>query len=255
MLQSPRARQADFGFMRLCISSGEPLSGPLYTEFTSRFGVEVLNSIGSAETCLGYFMDTPGEVAPGSSGRIQPCVEARLVDGDGRAVPRGQTGILHVRSDASGFYYHLEHEKTKKTFLGDDWINTNDLFREDEKGYWWYSGRADDLLKVSGVYVSPLEIEKCLEGHQAVRECVVLGVKDADGLTKTKAFIVLNGEFEASVGMAEALKEMCRREMAPFKAPRIIEFVPELPKTGQGKIDKRRLAEPQPSKPEDSKGT
>jgi benzoate-CoA ligase len=125
--------------------------------------------------------------------------------------------------------------------LGNDWVNTNDLFREDENGYFWYEGRADDLIKVSGVYVAPLEIQKCLEEHRAVRECVVLGVKDADGLTKTKAFIVLNDSFKPSESLAEDLKEHCRQKMASFKAPRFIQFLNELPKTGQGKIDKRQL--------------
>ena len=241
MLQSPRAKDTDFSFMRLCISSGELLSGPLYTEFTGKFKVEVINSVGSAETCLGYFLDVPGKVVPGSSGVVQPDVEVKLLDSEGKEVPRGETGILYVRSDAAGFFYHLEHEKSKKTFVGNDWVNTNDLFREDENGYWWYSGRADDLIKVSGVYVSPLEIEKCLEGHDAVRECVVLGVNDADGLVKTKAFIVLNPGFEASDGTAEMLKDICKQKMASFKAPRVIQFVADLPKTGQGKIDKRAL--------------
>ena len=183
---------------------------------------------------------------PGSSGRVQPLVEVRIVDGDGKEVPKGETGVLHVRSDASGTYYHGEHDKTKKTFLGNDWVNTNDLFREDEDGYFWYEGRADDLIKVSGVYVAPLEIQKCLEGHEAVRECAVLGVKDADGLAKTKAFIALNDGFEPSDAVAEALKEYCKQKMAPFKAPRSIEFLKDLPKTGQGKIDKRQLLEDHP---------
>lgn len=241
MLQSPLAENADLSFIRLFISSGELLSGQLYREFTERFGVEVLNSVGSAETYLGYFLDAPGEVVPGSSGRVQPLVEVRLVDTEGKEVPRGETGILHVRSEASGTYYHLEHEKTKRTFIGHDWVNTNDLFREDENGYFWYEGRADDLIKVSGVYVAPLEIQKCLEEHQAVRECVVLGVKDADGLVKTKAFVVLHEGFTASDDMAEELKEHCKKNMAPFKTPRFVEFLEELPKTGQGKIDKRQL--------------
>ena len=158
-------------------------------------------------------------------------------------MPQGETGILHVRSEASGSYYHLEHEKTKKTFLGNDWVNTNDLFSQDQDGYFWYQGRADDLVKVSGVYVAPLEIQKCLEEHSAVRECVVLGVKDADGLTKTKAFIVPNDGFPPSETLAEGLKEYCKERMAPFKAPRLIEFLTELPKTGQGKVDKRQLLE------------
>ena len=241
MLQHPMAKDADLSCIRICISSGELLSAQLYEEFTKRFHVEVLNSVGSAETCLGYFFDAPGKVVPGSSGIVQPLVDVKLLDNDGNEVPQGETGILHVRSDASGSYYHLEHEKSKKTFVGHDWVNTNDLFREDENGYWWYSGRADDLIKVSGVYVSPLEIQKCLEEHEAVRECVVLGVEDADGLAKTKAFIVLKPGFEASDSTAEELKDHCKQRMASFKAPRSIQFLPEFPKTGQGKIDKRQL--------------
>lgn len=243
MLQSPEAKGADLSFTRLVLSSGELLSGDLYKEFTKTFKVEVLNTVGSAETYLGYFMDAPGEVKPGSSGRVQPLVDVRIVDGEGNEVPKGEVGVLHVRSEASGTYYHGEHEKTKKTFLGNDWVNTNDLFKEDEDGYFWYEGRADDLIKVSGVYVAPLEIQKCLEEHKAVRECVVLGVKDADELAKTKAFLALNDGFEPSEALAEALREHCKQKMAPFKAPRFIEFLSELPKTGQGKIDKRKLLE------------
>ncbi len=241
MLQSPLAKDADLSFIRLWLSSGELLSGQLYKEFREKFGVEILNSVGSAESYLGYFMDAPGEVKPGSSGKVQPGVEVKLVDQEGQEVPKGQSGILHVRSEASGTYYHLEHEKTKKTFVGNDWVNTNDLFREDEDGYFWYEGRADDLIKVSGVYVAPLEIEQCLEEHKAVRECVVLGIKDADGLVKTKAFIVLNEGFKASESLAEELRDHCRKNMASFKAPRFIQFLNELPKTGQGKIDKKQL--------------
>jgi benzoate-CoA ligase family protein len=243
MLQSPLAKSADLSFVRLCISSGEALSAQLYKEFTKVFKIEVVNSIGSAETALAYFFDIPGEVVAGAAGKVPPLVEIKLVDGDGKEVEKGEAGVLHVRSDASGSYYHLEHEKTKETFLGNDWINTNDLFREDEKGYFWYEGRADDLIKVSGVYVSPLEIEKCLEAHPAVRETVVLGIKDKDGLAKTKAFIVLNEGYEASERTVENLKEFCRQKMAPFKSPRSVEFMKELPKTGQGKIDKRSLLE------------
>jgi benzoate-CoA ligase family protein len=241
MLQHPMAKDADLSCIRLCISSGELLSAQLYEEFTEKFHIEVLNSVGSAETCLGYFLDYPGHVVAGSSGKVQPMIDVKLLDNDGKEVPQGETGILYVRSDAVGTYYHLEHEKSKKTFVGHDWVNTNDLFREDENGYWWYSGRADDLIKVSGVYVSPLEIQKCLEEHRAVRECVVLGIEDADGLAKTKAFIVLKQGFEPSDSMAEELKDHCKQRMASFKAPRFIQFLPEFPKTGQGKIDKRQL--------------
>lgn len=241
MLQHPLANDVDMSCVRLCLSSGELLSAQLYKEFREKFHVEVLNSVGSAETCLGYFMDSPGQVVPGSSGKIQPVVEVKLVDNEGKEVSPGETGILYVRSDASGAFYHMEHEKTKSTFVGHDWVNTNDLFREDENGYFWYMGRADDLIKVSGVYVSPLEIQKCLEEHPAVQECVVFGVEDTDGLTKTKAFVVLKESFAQSDGTAEKLKEHCKQRMSSFKAPRFIQFMADLPKTGQGKINKRQL--------------
>ncbi len=243
MLQSPKAQTADLSCVRLCLASGEALSGELYREFTDFFKIEVLNVIGSAELNMGYFMDRPGEVIPGSSGRLTPLLEVKLVDKEGNEVPPGQTGVLLVRSDSAGWCYHMEHEKSKTTFLGNDWVNTNDLFREDADGYYWYSGRGDDLIKVSGVYVAPLEIETCLSEHPAVRECTVLGVRDADGLAKAKAFVALKEGLAPSDAMAEELREHCKRKMASFKAPRLIVFIPELPKTGQGKVDKRRLLE------------
>lgn len=241
MLQTPPKERKSLSSLRLCISSGEPLSANLYKEFREAFGVEVLNVVGSAESYMGYLMDRPGEVVPGSSGKIVPMVDLKIVDGEGKEVPEGETGVLWVRSNASGWFYHLDHEKSKATFKGDDWINTNDLFREDEKGYYWYMGRADDLIKVSGVYVAPLEIEKRLHEHPGVKECVILGLKDADGLVKSKAFISLKEGFEGTEEMANELKAFCKQKLAAYKSPRVIEFMAELPKTGQGKIDKRQL--------------
>jgi acyl-coenzyme A synthetase/AMP-(fatty) acid ligase len=243
MLQTSKEEQGDLSGLRLCLASGEQMSAALYEEFKGTFGVEVLNTIGSAETYLGYFGDYAGEVVPGSAGQIFPLVEIKIVDQDGNEVPRGETGVLWVRAEASGWCYHLDHEKSKTTFLGNDWVNTNDLFSEDENGYFWYKGRADDLIKVSGVYVAPMEIEKCLEKHETVKECVVLGIEDEDGLVKTKAFIGLKDGFEGSGELVEEIQRFCREHMASYKAPRFIEFFPELPKTGQGKIDKRQLRE------------
>jgi acyl-coenzyme A synthetase/AMP-(fatty) acid ligase len=243
MLQTPKEKRCDMSSLRLCLASGEQMSAELYKEYTETFGVEVVNTIGSAETYLGYFGDYPGEVVPGSAGKLFPLVEIKILDQDGKEVQKGETGVLWVRSEASGWCYHLDHEKTKNTFLGHDWVNTNDLFSEDEKGYFWYKGRADDLIKVSGIYVAPMEIEKCLEGHEAVKECVVLGLKDEDGLVKAKAFIGLKKGFEGSEELKEEIQNFCRKKMASYKAPRAIEFFPELPKTGQGKIDKRQLRE------------
>lgn len=243
MLQTPRSDRADLSCVRLCIASGEPLSADLYKEFTREFGVEVINSMGSAESYLGYIVDRPGEVLPGATGKVTSLVDVRLVDGDGKDVEKGETGVLWVRSEASGWCYQQDHEKTKKTFLGNDWINTNDLFTLDENGYYWYKGRADDLIKVSGVYVSPMEIEKCLESHESVKECVVMGLKDKDGLLKTKAFVSLKSGYRPSEQLAGEIQRFCREKMASYKAPRAIEFFDELPKTGQGKIDKRMLRE------------
>lgn len=241
MLQTPQDERGDLSSLRLVVSSGEPLYAQLYREFTETFGVEVINVIGSAESSMAYLMDRPGEVVPGSSGQVMPLVEVKIVDTDGNEVPRGESGVLWVRNEASGWYYHLAHEKSKTTFGGDGWVNTNDLFREDENGYFWYMGRADELIKVSGVYVAPLEVEKCLQEHPAVREVVVLGLEDDDGLVKSKAFIALHEGAEGGDAMADDLQAFCRKKMAPYKAPRAIEFLEELPKTGQGKIDKRQL--------------
>lgn len=241
MLQSPKAKGADLSGLRFCIASGELLPAQLYEEFTQAFNIPVLNVIGSAESLLGYLMDRPGEAIAGSSGKVTPLVEVKLVDSEGNEVPEGESGALWVKSDASGWMYHGEHEKTKETFVGNDWINTHDLFREDENGYFWYGGRADDLIKVSGVYVAPLEIEKCLQTHSAVQEAAVVAIKDADGLAKAKAFVVLKEGIGTSDEAAAELKEYCKQKMASFKAPKEIAFLSELPKTGQGKIDKRAL--------------
>lgn len=243
MLQTRDATKHDLSCLRLILASGEPLTAQLYKEFTETFDVEVLNVIGSAETYLGYLMDRPGEVVPGSSGKITPLVDLKIVDNEGKEVPPGEPGVLWVRSEASGWCYHLRHEQTKTTFVGNDWINTKDLFREDENGYFWYAGRADDLLKVSGVYVSPLEIEKCIESYPAVKECVVLGLEDADGLMKTKAFIALKEGQAGTPEMEREIQKFCRENMASYKSPKVIEFMDDLPKTGQGKIDKHILRE------------
>ena len=246
MLQSPLAKSADLSSIRFCISSGELLSASLYEEFTRTFGVEVINSHGSAETYLACFVDRPGQVRPGSSGRIMPLVDVALVDEHGHEVADGETGVLRVRSDASGACYHLEPEKSAATFLGENWINTNDLFREDTDGYFWFVGRANDLIKVSGVYVAPAEIENRLSEHQSVAECVVLAAKDEDELVKTRAFIVLRPGFVASDQLAKELKTFCQESLASYKAPKSIEFRSELPKNGQGKIDKLALVTASP---------
>jgi benzoate-CoA ligase len=150
---------------------------------------------------------------------------------------------LLTRSDAAALYYVREHEKSKATFLGDEWINTGDIFIQDEADYFWYIGRADEMVKVSGVWVSPLEIERTLQECPSVRECAVLGIKDGDGLLKIQAFVALPDGAQGNAERRGELERYCRERLAPHKIPRAFEFLDELPKTGQGKIDRRLLRE------------
>ncbi len=243
MLQTPKEEQADLSSLRINFSSGEALSQQLYQEWMATFGVDVVEPIGSAESYLGYIVNRPGKKVPGSVGQVAPYAEAKIVDGEGQEVPKGEQGILMIRADSVGLGYYLEHEKTKQTFLGNDWLNTGDMFRQDEEDNFYYIGRGDDLLKVSGVWISPLQIEAHLQTHEKVKECVVLGVKDKDGLTKTKAYVVLQDGGAGSEAIKGELTAFCKEKLGGHKYPRIIEFLPELPKTGQGKIDKLKLRE------------
>ncbi len=243
MIQTPAHERSDLGSLRFCISSGELLSASLHEEWLRTFGTEVINRYGSAETGMGMLENRPGVARPGSSGRVTPSVEIKLVDGEGVEVPAGQAGILIARCAAAGCGYVREHEKSNATFLGNGWVNTGDLFRQDENGYFWNLGRADDRVKVSGVWVSPLETEQVLQKCPAVRDCAVLGIQDGDGLIKLKAFVALVGGAPGSPPVQEELKGYCRERLAPHKVPRSIEFLQELPKTGSGKIDRRRLRE------------
>lgn len=241
MIQTPEHERADLSCLRHCTSSGEPLSAPLYKEWVDTFGGEVVNRFGSAESGMGYLCNRPGAVVPGSSGTVTPLAAVKLVNEEGLEVPRGQPGVLMVRSDAAGLYYVSEHEKSKTTFLGDEWINTGDLFIQDENDCFWYVGRADEMVKVSGVWVSPLEIERALQECPRVKESVVLGIKDEDGLVTIKAFVVLREVATTPAEMVDELMRFCRGKLAPHKIPRVMEFMEELPKTGQGKIDRRLL--------------
>jgi len=240
MLQTPESERSDLSCIRVCMSSGELLSAELYNEWVKTFGGEVSNRVGSAESAMGYLCNRPGAIVPGSSGTVAPMVEVKLVNKEGAEVSKGEPGVMHARCPANGLYYVRETEKSRRTFLG-DWLNTSDLFIQDEKDYFWYCGRDDEMVKVSGVWVSPLEIEGHLEKHPSVKECVVLGIEGKDKLTTTKAFVVLHTGIKASEDTANDLKEFCKKQLAPYKFPRLVEFLSELPKTGQGKIDKRLL--------------
>jgi benzoate-CoA ligase len=186
-----------------------------------------------------YITNRPGEVKPGSLGKIVPGYEARIVNADNEQVKTGDMGTLRIKGDSAALCYWNAHENSKETFAG-DWCTTGDQFHVDEEGYYWYHGRTDEMLKVSGVFVAPAEIENCLLQHQAVLECAVVGHQD-DGLVKPKAFIVLRNEFRPGEGLAEEIKQYVKTQIAIYKYPRWIEFVDSLPKNDRGKIDRKRL--------------
>jgi benzoate-CoA ligase family protein len=232
--------EADFSSVRLCVSAGEALPRALYERWLERFGVEILDGIGSTEVLHIFISNRPGAVRPGSSGQIVPGYEARILDEEGRPVPVREIGNLFIKGDSTCAYYWNKHDKTKETILG-EWIRTGDKYWVDEDGYYWYAGRTDDMLKVGGQWVSPVEIENTLVEHPAVLEAGVVGATDADGLTKPRAFVVLRPGYAPSPELAEELKDFVKSRIAPFKYPRWVEFVAELPKTATGKTQRFRL--------------
>jgi benzoate-CoA ligase family protein len=243
MIQTPEHERADLSCLRLSLSSGEVLSPQLYNEWINTFGTEVIDRLGSAESGMGYLCNRVGAVRPGSSGVVTPLAEIKLVDPEGVEVRKGEPGLLLTRSDAGAQYYVREHEKSKETFLGDEWINTGDIFLQDEDDYFWYVGRADETVKVSGVWVAPLEIERTLQDCPRVKECAVLGIKNSDGLMKIQTFVVLNDGAQSSMDIQDELTQFCSERLPPHKVPKVFKFLDELPKTGQGKIDRRLLRE------------
>lgn len=240
MLNADSGVIRDLTSLRFCYSAGEALPVELYERWMKTFGIEVYDGIGSAEMFHIYISNRPGDVKPGSLGRIVNDYEASVVGPDGSPVPTGEMGTLRVRGDSAALCYWNAHEESKKTFAG-DWCTTGDQFHVDERGYYWYHGRADDMLKVSGVYVAPTEIENCLLQCESVAECAVIGHDDGDGLIKPKAFIVLREGQKASDEMATEIKEFVKARLALFKYPRWVEFVPSLPKNDRGKINRREL--------------
>ena len=240
MLNLEGAAARDLSSLRFCLSAGEALPVELYERWVRTFGVEILDGIGSAEMFHIYITNRPGDVKPGSLGRVVEGYEARVVDAEGREVPTGEMGTLRIRGDSAALCYWQAHEKSKETFAG-DWCTTGDQFHVDAEGYYWYHGRTDDMLKVSGVYVAPVEIEACLLQHEAVVECAVVGHDAGDGLVKPKAFVVAREGHEADDALAERLKEFVKSRLALYKYPRWIEFAASLPKNDRGKIDRKQL--------------
>jgi benzoate-CoA ligase family protein len=225
----------DLSSVRACISAGEALPPELYHRWKARFGVEILDGIGSAELFHIYISNRFGEVRPGTLGRLVPGYDARIVGADGRDVADGEIGTLWVKGDSAALCYWQAHEKSKEVLRG-DWVVSGDLFSRDADGFFTYAGRADDMLKVGGIWVSPMEVESCLLRHPSVLEAAVVGYEDDDGLVKPLAYVVQRSACDAA-----ALIEHCKRELARYKAPQRIEFVDALPRSDRGKILRREL--------------
>ncbi len=233
-------KRFDLSSLRLCVSAGEALPEELYRRWLDRFGVEIIDGIGTTEILHIFLSNRPGAVRPGSSGLPVPGYEAIIVEGDGQPVPRGEIGNLRVKGDSIMAYYWNKHEKTKEALFG-SWTQTGDQYYQDADGYFWYCGRADDMLKVGGIWVSPIEVEATLVRHPSVLEAAVVGKEDSDRLVKPQAFVVLKESARDAAALADELKAFVKDKIAPYKYPRWIEFVSELPKTATGKIQRFKL--------------
>jgi acyl-coenzyme A synthetase/AMP-(fatty) acid ligase len=241
MLQVPNAEQRfDLSSLRFAVTSGEALPLPVFDAWAERFGIELADVLGSTEALHDFIATRPGKARRGSCGQIVPGFDARLVDDDGHDVPTGTIGHLLIRGETTAPYYWNRLERTRSTMLG-EWLRTGDMLSCDAEGYFCFAGRADDMLKVSGMWVSPAEVEACLLQHPAVAEAGVIGREGQDGLVRPHAFVALAATAEPTPALADELRALVRARLAGFKVPAAIAFVTEIPKTATGKIQRFRL--------------
>ncbi len=239
MLASPELPTREQVALRLCSSAGEALPREIGERWNARFGCEIIDGIGSTEMLHVFLSNRPGDVRYGTTGKPVPGYHVELRGEDGRPVADGEIGDLFIQGPSAAMMYWNNRDKSRDTFQG-VWTKSGDKYTRDADGYYTYSGRNDDMLKVSGIYVSPFEVEATVMQHPAVLECAVIGKTDTDGLVKTKAFIVLKAGQTLS---EEEVKAFVKERLAPYKYPRFVEFLPELPKTATGKIQRFRLRE------------
>ena len=240
LLASPDLPGADEVPLRRCTSAGEPLPEEIGRRWRARMGTDILDGIGSTEMLHIFLSNRPDAVRYGTTGKAVPGYDLRIVDEEGRETPPGEIGELLVRGPSSALHYWNNRAKSAETFSG-HWTRTGDKYRLDADGYHVYCGRGDDMLKVGGIYVSPAEVEAALVAHPAVLEAAVVGAMDEAGLVKPKAFVVAQPGTRGDAALAEALKAHVKDRLAPYKYPRWIVFVDDLPKTATGKIQRFRL--------------
>jgi benzoate-CoA ligase family protein len=228
--------------LRACVSSAEILSPEVYHRFKEEFGVEVLDGTGSTEICHIFLSNRIGEVRLGSTGRVVPGYETRLLDDDGKPVGPGQIGNLLVSGGSIASCYWNQREETRRNMRG-EWFVTGDRYLVDEVGYFYFRGRSDDMLRVGGKWLAPQEVESTIDQHPAVRESAVVGYQDSDDLIKPYAFVVLTPDFSPSKDLEEEIKAFVKEKIAPYKYPRWIEFTEGIPKTPGGKVQRFMLQE------------
>jgi benzoate-CoA ligase len=227
--------------LRICTSAGEALPANLGQRWVERTGSEVLDGIGSTEMLHIFISNKPGEVRYGTTGKPCPGYQVRLIDDAGNVITKpGELGELQISGPTSAIMYWNQREKTKNTFQG-LWTRSGDKYSFDADGYYTYGGRSDDMLKVSGIYVSPVEVEAALVTHESVLEAAVVGAEDENKLIKPKAFVVLKSGNAPDEKLKSALQSHVKGKLAPHKYPRWIEFCNELPKTATGKIQRFKL--------------
>lgn len=234
-------KRFDFSSVRRCVSAGEALPADILRRWRERFQVDILDGIGSTEILHIFISNRANDIRPGSTGKIVPGYEARIVDETtGNPAQTGELGTLHISGESTTAYYWNKHEKTRDVING-RWISTGDTYYQDQDGYYWYAGRSDDMLRVGGRWVSPAEVEGALIAHPAVLEVALIGAPDENELIKPKAYVVLNDGYAPSDALVEELKAYAATQVAPYKTPQSIEFIPELPKTATGKIQRFML--------------
>jgi benzoate-CoA ligase family protein len=241
MLNLPDAAAYDLSSVRLCVAAAEPLSPTVLKRWRKTYGLDILDGIGSTEMLHIYCSNRPDRIVPGTSGDAVPGYELRLLDDEGVEVADGEIGNMHVRGDSAHAFYWHQHDRTKATLKG-DWFFTGDRYRRNEAGAYVYEGRADDMIKVGGLWVSPIEVENALAEHPLVVECAAVGVR-AEETTRVKAYVICREHDQGSGELETELQEWCKERLRRYEYPHYFEFVEELPKTLTGKIQRYKLRE------------
>jgi acetyl-CoA synthetase len=241
LTKAPESAQTDFSSIRLCLSAAEPLSAELFGAWKKLTGLEIVEGLGSTEVLNNYLSNLPDRNKPGSAGLRVPGYEIALKDQDGHDTAGGDEGIMWVRGDSNTPLYWNRPDKSAETIREGGWICTSDRFLRDADGFYFFRGRADDLVKISGQWVYPMEVELCLSGHVLVRECAVVAFELPDRRMTLKAFVVASGRIGDADLATRSLQDYVKHKLLPHKYPRSIEFLDVLPKTGTGKLDRQAL--------------